>query len=111
MQAKDENGEWQEVKVFEEGMDHALNDSPFSFEHTDISDTQTYRLILDYVIEETDEEQNVIRTFHKGHVLLEQRNSIEKKEQSKKNIEMHSDQSVDQCMYFGILTQILFTII
>ncbi|MBO0460029.1 hypothetical protein JZO77_25200, partial [Enterococcus hulanensis] len=64
--------------------DHVLNDSSFNFEFSDSLNDQDYRIISDYVIEETDEEQHVVRTFHKGQVLLEPVESTEKEEELKK---------------------------
>ena len=81
LQTKDESTEWQEVKVFEDGKDRVLNDSSFNFEFSDSLNDQDYRIISDYVIEETDEEQHVVRTFHKGQVLLEPVEPTEKGEE------------------------------
>ncbi|MGL9746421.1 hypothetical protein [Enterococcus sp. DIV0170] len=81
LQTKDESTEWQEVKVFEDGKDHVLNDSSFNFEFSDSLNDQDYRIISEYVIEETDEEQHVVRTFHKGQVLLDPVEPTEKGEE------------------------------
>ncbi|MGM0341685.1 hypothetical protein [Enterococcus sp. AZ007] len=84
LQSKDESTEWQEVKGFEEGKDHVLNDSSFNFEFSDSLNDQDYRIVLDYVIEEIDEEQHVVRTFHKGQVLLDPVEPTEKGEEPPK---------------------------
>ncbi|OJG64581.1 hypothetical protein RV07_GL003957 [Enterococcus malodoratus] len=87
LQAKDADGGWFEVNVFEDGEDHILNDAPFKFETDDILDEQNYRLVLDYVIEESDDEQSIVRTLHKGQYLFEQDDTADTPAEPEKNNE------------------------
>lgn len=87
LQAKDADGGWFEENVFEDGKDHILNDASFKFETDDILDEQNYRLVLDYVIEESDSEQSIVRTLHKGQYLFEQDDTADPPAEPEKNSE------------------------
>lgn len=102
LQAKEENTEWHEVKEFEAGQNHVLNEQAFHFEYSDLSEDKNYRFILDYVIEELAEEQSLVRTIHKGHSLLEQDErsdneyQTEEEEASDKKVQMATPASQNE---------------
>lgn len=70
LQAKGEGTDWQEVKTFAESEQHDLTDTSIPFEYKNLSEDQSYRLVADYVIEESNEEGDIARTHHKGQVLI-----------------------------------------
>lgn len=87
LQTKTKDTGWQEVTVFKESTDHILNESNFIFELKDILEEQDYRLIVDYEIEVPNEEQSVVRTIHKGHILFK----TDITEASEKNTEIYEE--------------------
>lgn len=92
LQAKGEETDWQEVKTFEKSKSQVLSDQLFSFEYRDLLEGHTYRIVVDYGIEESDEEQIIKRTLHKGHILLAQF-EVSEKEASPEEIEESKEDS------------------
>ena len=84
LQAKDEISEWQEVTEFKDGRNYVINEQTFHFEYSDRSEDKNYRIVVDYVIEESNKELIEVRTFHKGQSFLEKVEAIEKEVLSEK---------------------------
>lgn len=72
------DSEWQETKIFEESQNYVLNDHALSFEFQKPSENKSYKLVFDYIIEETNENDQKHRMIHKGYYLFEEQNSSNK---------------------------------